>query len=161
MSLFTHKGILVSLLVLFMIPAVVWSQEAAENSKMSVADFYLDNQDMDANLEGTTVLDQNGEKCALIKIKTTQKGFSFDNGSLGVQKVDESKVAEVWVYIPKGSKRLTINNQNLGSIEYEFPTPINAARTYVMKLTTNDVRTLSFDTKHKGQLALRIAPPRL
>ena len=45
--------------------------------------------DLTANLEGTTVLDQNGEKCALIKVRSNPptKDFIFDVGQLGIQEV--------------------------------------------------------------------------
>ena len=40
-----------------------------------VQSFRLDERDLTANTSGTIELDQNGQKCALIKIETTQKGF--------------------------------------------------------------------------------------
>ena len=42
--------------------------------------------DLTANLEGTIVYDQNGEKCALIKVRSNPpaKGFTFDVGQLGI-----------------------------------------------------------------------------
>lgn len=127
-------------------------------SKMSVSDFDLDVKDLDANTEGTMERDQNGDKCALIKIKTTEKGFSFENGSLGVVKIDESKVAEIWVYLPQGSKRLDIKHPELGELNYEFPVSIKKAKTYVMKLTTDKVFTATFDDKNQGKLILHISP---
>ena len=45
---------------------------------ISVLDFYLDESDLTANR--TAVLDQNGDKCSLIRVQTTQKGFLFDVG---------------------------------------------------------------------------------
>ena len=73
---------------------------AAQN--ISVASFNLDEKDLTANLAGTSVEDQNGQKCALLRIQTTEKGFTFDVGVLGIQKVDDSKVGEIWVYVPAG-----------------------------------------------------------
>src|SRR5574344_2462854 len=88
---------------------------------INVASFNLDPKDLTANLEGTTVYDQNGQKCALIRIQTTQKGFSFDVGALGVQKVDDTKVGEIWLYVPEGVKRLTMRHPQLGSLlNYPF-----------------------------------------
>ena len=40
-------------------------------------------QDLDARVN-FPVTDQNGEKCALVKVYTTESNFSFDNGLLGV-----------------------------------------------------------------------------
>ena len=127
-------------------------------SKMSVSSFDMDIQDQTANLQGTTVYDQNGEKCALIKIKTTEKGLSFDTGSLGVPKTDENHTAETWVYIPHGVRRLTISHKDLGQITYEFPVSIQRGRTYVMELTSDRVFTATFDDKHSQRLIMHITP---
>lgn len=51
--------------------------------KIGVLDFHLDHDDLTAMQQGTTVYDQNGERCALIKIYTQETGFTFDVGSLG------------------------------------------------------------------------------
>lgn len=126
--------------------------------KMSVSEFRLNEKDIDANTEGTMERDQNGDKCALIKIKTTEKGFSFENGSLGVVKTDENKVAEVWVYLPQGSKRLDIKHPELGELNYEFPISIKKAKTYVMQLTTDKVFTATFDDSKNQKLILHITP---
>ena len=108
---------------------------------VAVKSFELDETDVTANLQGTTVLDQNGEKCALIKIFTTATGFTFDVGSMGVQKV-EQRTGEIWVYVPHGVKRLTMNHQLLGRMEYSFPMPIERARTYYMELVAGEVHTV-------------------
>ena len=141
------------LLTLFFIPILMMGQ-----SKMSVSDFYMDINDQTANLQGTMVHDQNGDKCALIKVKTTEKGFSFDTGSLGVIKSDENHTAEVWLYIPHGARKITIAHKDLGQIEYEFPVSIQSGRTYVMKLTSDRVFTATFDDKHSQRLILHITP---
>ncbi|MDO4172537.1 MAG: formylglycine-generating enzyme family protein, partial [Prevotellaceae bacterium] len=106
---------------------------------MSVSSFTLDESDLTANLQGTTVLDQNGEKCALIKIVTTAKGLTFDVGVLGVRKVDTSHSGEVWLYVPYGVRKMTINHQQYGQIrDYVLPENVERARTYVMKLKVED-----------------------
>ncbi len=112
---------------------------------MSVASFALDERDLTANLQGTIVLDQNGEKCALIRIQTYERGFTFDVGVLGVQKVDDNKTGEIWVYVPAGVKRITLRHPNPGIgtlIDYPFPVTIQAARTYRMELVTGKVTTI-------------------
>ena len=114
---------------------------AAQN--ISVASFNLDEKDLTANLAGTSVEDQNGQKCALLRIQTTEKGFTFDVGVLGVQKVDDSKVGEIWVYVPAGVRRITIRHQQLGTLkDYAFPVNITAAKTYYMQLTTAQIQTI-------------------
>ena len=93
---------------------------------------------MTANQYGTIVLDQNGEKCALIKIITTGTDFRFDVGSLGIRKV-EQKTGEIWLYVPFGIKKVKLNHQKYGYCEYPLKIGIEKARTYVMKLYTKAV----------------------
>lgn len=126
---------------------------------IAVSSFAMDESDLTANQQGTTVFDQNGNKCALIRIQTTQKGFSFDVGSLGVSKVDDNKTGEIWVYVPAGVKKMDIRHQQLGSLlGYVFPVSIASARTYVMQLTTGTVHTVVEQDDGKTYLALTVTP---
>ena len=101
---------------------------------MSVIEFRSDETDLTANTAGTIVLDQNGDKCALIKIETTEFGFSFDAGGLGIVKT-EQHTGEVWVYVPEGVKRLSISHPQLEKIrDYDLGMSVKKARTYIMKL---------------------------
>lgn len=103
--------------------------------ELAVTSFKLSETDLTANLQGTTVLDQNGEKCALIKVVTVAKGLTFDVGSLGVRKVDTSHAGEIWVYVPYGVRKITISHPQYGQIrDYVVPENIEKARTYVMQL---------------------------
>ena len=52
-------------------------------SGFSVKSFTELSQDLDARVSYPE-LDQNGHKCALVKVYTTESNFSFDNGLLGV-----------------------------------------------------------------------------
>ena len=107
-----------------------------------VSDFRLAETDLTANTHGTMVYDQNGEKCALIKVETTQRGFSFDVGMLGIMKVEE-KIGEIWVYVPAGVKRLTIQHQQLGTLrDHDLGQQVQKGRTYILKLTTGTVQTV-------------------
>ena len=73
---------------------------------ISVADFYYAENDLTARTHGTSEEDQNGNICALIKVKTTEKGtWTFDVGMLGVWKTEmqnAAHAAEIWVYVPFG-----------------------------------------------------------
>ena len=80
---------------------------------ISVKSFRLLEMDLTANTAGTTELDQNGDKAALIKVVTTETGFSFDCGSIGVVKTVQ-KPSEIWVYVPQGARRMTISHPRLG-----------------------------------------------
>lgn len=56
---------------------------ASAQSGFSIKSFTELTQDLDARVT-YPVTDQNGQKCALVKIYTTESNFSFDNGLLGV-----------------------------------------------------------------------------
>ena len=140
-------------ILFLLIPFVAFGQD-----KIAVSDFALAPKDLTAIQQGTMLADQNGEKCAIIKVKTTEKGFTFDIGSLAVQKVDYNHTAEIWVYVPHGAKKITIAHPQLGEVSYDFPIPIERGKTYIMKLTTNTVVTSVFDEKHSGRLILNISP---
>ncbi len=133
----------------------------AQAQNISVASFELSPNDLTANLEGTTVYDQNGQKCALIRIQTTQKGFSFDVGSLGVQKVDDNKVGEIWLYVPEGVKRLTMRHAQLGTLEkWPFPINIMGSKTYMMYITTANVHTVVEEAVTQQYVVFRVNPPK-
>ena len=106
---------------------------------VTVTDFYLDESDPTANLRGTTVLDRNGEKCALIKIETTKTGFTYDVGYQGVQDTKQ-RTGQIWVYVPQGVKHIRLSHPVYAPCEYKFPVSIDRARTYVMKLSVSENR---------------------
>ena len=104
---------------------------------LAVQSFLMDETDLTANTAGTTVIDQNGNKCALIKVETTLKGFTFDAGTLGVVKT-ENHVGEVWVYVPEGVKRLSIFHEDYMPIrDYDLGMMLRRARTYVLRLSAS------------------------
>ena len=109
---------------------------------LTVQSFRMDEKDLTANTAGTIVMDQNGQKCALIKVETTQTGFSFDAGSLGVAKT-EQKVGEIWVYVPEGVKRITISHQQFGVLrDYDLGQTLKRAKTYIQVKTAPKTQKL-------------------
>ena len=115
---------------------------------ISVSSFRLLETDLTANTAGTMEIDQNGETAALIKVVTTQTGFSFDGGALGVVKTKQNS-GEIWIYVPHGLKRISISQPDYGVLrDYYFNIPIEAARTYemILKLEGN-IFSFSGDTK--------------
>ena len=147
-----HDRMMMLMLLLFT-SLTIYSQGIA------VEKFEAAPNDLTANKQGTMVYDQNGDVCALIRIQTTQKGFSFDVGSLGIMKVDDNHVGEVWVYVPSGVKRMSIRHQQLGSlIDYYFPVQVEGARTYLMYLATGTVQTIIEKDDGKTYFALNVTP---
>ena len=112
------------------------------SQSISVSSFKLLESDLTANTAGTIEKDQNGEVAALIKVVTTQTGFSFDSGSLGIVKTRQTP-GEIWVYIPGGAKKISIKHPQLGVLrDYYFPISIESARTYEMVLISGTVQTV-------------------
>ncbi len=110
----------------------------AAQAQINVKSFKLLDNDLDARVHHPK-RDQNVEVCAIIKVVTSQTGFSFDVGSLGVV-ATEQKTGEIWVYVPRGVQRITISHQQLGVLRnYALPIPINSATAYEMVLVTADV----------------------
>ncbi|MDR1681647.1 MAG: PEGA domain-containing protein [Prevotellaceae bacterium] len=82
------------------------------------------------------VKDQNGNVCALLKIRTTLKlsDFTFKGERSGIQKV-VPKAGEIWVYISPGELYITFHHATLGWVSnYAFDEPLETATVYVMQL---------------------------
>ena len=143
---------LTTILILFLCALSLQAQE------LSVESFRMDETDLTANTAGTIVMDQNGQKCALVKIITTQTGFSFDVGSLGVVKT-EQKVGEVWVYVPEGVKRITLSHPQLGQLrDYDLGQSLKRARTYVLQLTSGEVQTTVRQARTSQYVVFQLQP---
>lgn len=101
---------------------------------LSVESFRLLETDLTANTRGTMERDQNGEVAALIKVVTSETGFVFDGGMMGIVKTVQ-KTGEVWVYVPRAIQKITITHQQHGVLrDYFFPISVEGARTYEMVL---------------------------
>ncbi len=120
---------------------LLFSVFSVSAQNISVKSFEVLPNDMDARVN-YPVKDQNGEKCALIKVVTDQEGFVWEGGMLGITRV-EKKTGEYWVYIPHGSKKITIKHDELGVLrDYVYPEAIEKASVYEMELTTAEVETV-------------------
>lgn len=129
----------------------------AQNN-ISVTSFKLLPNDLTANTNGTEIKDQNGEKTALIKVVTTQMGFTFEGGALGITKVKQES-GEIWVYIPQRSKKITVKHPQLGVLrDYVFPCGIEAARTYEMVLSSGSVQTIIKKDIGGNFMAIKVMP---
>ena len=127
--------------------------------KISVSSFKSLDTDLTANTAGTMENDQNGETAALIKVVTTQTGFTFDGGALGIVKTKQTP-GEIWVYIPRGSKKITIKHPQLGVLrDYFFPIAIESARTYEMVLIAGEVQTVVKQARTSQYVVFQLMPP--
>ena len=128
----TLKRIILALITLVMF---CFSSFAQKQDK----DFYIKSfrelsTDLDARLDPRT--DQNGRRAALIKVVTTETGFEFDVGVMGIVDVKQ-EVGEIWVYVPENILKITIKHKNFGVIrEFAFGIPIVSAAVYELVLNT-------------------------
>lgn len=134
------------------------STQVLSGQNIGVTSFRLLENDLTANTYGTTERDQNGEVAALIKIVTTEQGFTFDGGMVGIVKTKQA-LPEIWVYVPHGIKKITILHPKLGVLrDYWFPIPIEKARTYEMILSTGKVETIVTRTANKQYVMFNVTP---
>ena len=125
-----------NLSVLFLLCFFIGSLTA----EISVNSYRKLENDLDARLN-EAVKDQNGDLCAIIKVVTSQTGFTFDCGQIGIMKTVQ-KTGEIWVYVPFSTKRITIAHPQLGFLrDYMFPIPVEKATVYELVLTTDKVVT--------------------
>lgn len=125
---------------------------------ISVKSFRLLETDLTANTAGTMKRDQNNEVSALIKVVTTETGFAFDGGMLGIVGA-EQRTGEIWVYVPQKSRKITLSHQKLGMLrDYYYPVPVEAGRTYEMVLTTGKVTTIVQESAGGQYLVMTVTP---
>ena len=119
----TSKMVLSTLMWLFC-QARMFSQE------FSVASFQVLPNDVSAFINN--VRDLNDEACALIKVEAPSD-FAFSTPLGIVKRKDE--VGEIWLYVPKGTKMLTLKHPQWGVIrDYKLGKPLESRMTYELKL---------------------------
>lgn len=145
------------LLFLFGMLMLSMLQMSAQN--IHVKSFSMDIKDQTANERATQMIDDNGKPCALIRIQTTEKGFVFEGGTVGIAKMEENHVGEIWVYVPAELRRITIRHAQLGTLkDYPFPETLQPARTYYMELITGKVM-MTVDQEIRSQyLVIAVNP---
>lgn len=113
----------------------------ASSQSIAVKSFRILEKDQEARVISPKT-DQNGKKCAIIKVVTSQTGFVFDFGMIGNAIATEQKTGEIWVWVPAGARKVTINHQTLGVLrDYPFDIDINPATVYEMVLISGKVVT--------------------
>lgn len=142
------------LLILVVCSASVWSQT------LSIKSFKL-LEDVSYEGAGLPVRDQNGDICALVKVVTAETDFECDGGMSGIVKM-ERKNNGFWLFIPSGSKRITIKHDKLGVLrDYAYPEAITAGAIYEMVLTDEKVKTIVVNQEEKNTivwLVVKTAP---
>lgn len=117
------KMVLATLMWLFC-QATMFSQE------FSVASFQVLPNDVSAFINN--VRDLNNEACALIKVEAPSD-FAFSTPLGIVKRKDE--VGEIWLYVPRGTKMLTLKHPLWGVLrDYKLGKPLESRMTYELKL---------------------------
>ncbi len=115
------------------------------------------------------IRDNNGEKAALLKVQTTERGFTFDVGKIGILKTEPqtrggSHDAEIWVWVPANSRKLTIQHPQLGLLrDFDLVAangaPLEPGHTYEVVLESGAVNSLTVSDYSKTQvLNLTVTP---
>lgn len=129
-----------------------------EAQNISVQNFRQLSNDMDARVNHPKT-DQNGDKCAIIKVLTTEQGFTWEGDMFGIVAV-EHKTAEYWLYIPHGAKRITIKHPQLGILRnYKYPEVIKEAVVYELKLVIGQVETVIVPPEIQSQWVIYNSDP--
>ena len=78
---------------------------------------------------------------------------------MGIVKTKQTP-GEVWVYIPRGAKKISIKHPQLGVLrDYYFPVAIEPAKTYEMILIAGEVQTVVKQTRTSQYVVFQLTPP--
>ena len=117
---------------------------------MKVVSFKVLENDMTARRLETKKLDNNGREAALVKFLSPGVGYEFDCGSTGVVEIVR-KAGEIWLYIPRGSRKLTVIHSTYGVMrDYEYPIAIKSGVTYEMILDPGIGKYMNITANQNG-----------
>lgn len=98
--------------------------------------------------------DDNGDPCALIKVRTDIQGLNFQS-SKGIVKITP-KEGDYWVYVSYGEKRLKIFKTGFKTIEYAISNAVKSYDVFVLELSSD---SKGWVPSGKGSLSIRTIPP--
>lgn len=109
---------------------IVGGTSAASAQRFSVSSFRMLPADVSAFI--TPVRDLNDEDCGLVKVIASDD-FAFSTPLGIVKRID--KTGEIWLYLPRGSKKITIKHPDWGVLrDYVFPEKIVSHMTYELRI---------------------------
>lgn len=88
---------------IFIITIGLFCNLSLHAQELSVKSFEVKTADLTARTHGRK--DNNGNDCALVKVQLAASEAKFEGNIVGDVKYDTS---EYWVYMPQGSKRMTV-----------------------------------------------------
>ncbi|MDE6396331.1 MAG: hypothetical protein K2K84_03580 [Muribaculaceae bacterium] len=117
-------------ILLITLTLIVSVSVGSHAQRFKVESFRLLPNDVSAFID--PVRDLNDEDCGLIKIIGSED-FVFSTPLGIVKRLD--KTGEIWIYIPRGSKKITIKHPEWGVLrDYIFPTRIDSHLTYELRI---------------------------
>ena len=129
-EIFKRTGVWNLLLVLLFIAPTVLSAQS-----ISVVSFKKLESGQNTDVS-QSILDRNGDVCAVIKVGTLDKGFSFEGDMLGIEAI-QKKSNGYWIFIPQSAKSLSIMHLTYGVLRnYVYPVPIRKEGVYEMQIIT-------------------------
>lgn len=133
---------------------------APADSTFSVESFRQLPTDVSAFIDA--VRDLNDEACALLKV-VAPADFAFSSPLGIVERRD--KVGEIWLFLPKGTKSITLKHPQWGVLrDYAFGTKLESRMTYEMRLRLPQAAVVEkHDTVVYTQTivdTVTVAPPR-
>ena len=112
------------------VPADTTSLPPGQPVGFHVAEVKLLPNDVSAFI--TPVRDLNGDACALLKV-VAPPDFAFSSPLGIVKRTDE--VGEIWLYLPHGTKRITLKHPQWGVLrDYRFAHPLESHMVYEMRV---------------------------
>ena len=124
---------------------------------LSVSSFRKLDNSMTARIDAPKK-DKNGDACAVIKIVTTQTGFTFEGDGAGIFG-SEYKNGEYWIWVGYGANRLTIKHRQLGVLrDYTYPITIEKATDYEMLLISGKITTTLVEEIESKWLLITATP---
>lgn len=145
--------------VAMIVPIISMAQDKLD---CNVVSFSVDQFSTTAQDRRYEKIDGNGERYAIIKVKDVDgtadlRGFTFNFGSLN--SIVEQKEDELWVYVQRNAKTVTIKHPSYKTIEkYDLNTTIQPGRTYVLQLTMNHIEKTIVRGVRKQVLQFKIVP---
>lgn len=98
--------------------------------------------------------DEDGEKCALLRIHTTLEDLVIKSGDgYRIEHIDMGhfkETGEIWVFVPKGLSGLKFKHRSVPELRYTLPERAEAATVYSMVLKNEGGTFLAFNILPEG-----------
>lgn len=118
--------------LLLVVIMIITMGAAVSAQRFAVESFKVLSNDVTAFIE--PVNDLNDEACGLIKVMAADD-FVFSTPLGIVKRID--KIGEIWLFVPKGTKKLTIKHADLGVLrDYVLPVKVESHVSYELRLDT-------------------------